>query len=84
MGIELLVGVVGIVIATVISVWTYRKMNPKRQLRYRVEASPLLAAGAGAGERLTIEVQVQNTSVGAREVMETMSHLRRRGARRAH
>ncbi|CAH0165171.1 hypothetical protein [Microbacterium sp. Bi128] len=57
MGIELLVSVVGIVIATVISVWTYRKMNPKRQLRYRVEASPLLAAGAGAGDRLTIALE---------------------------
>lgn len=57
MGIELLVSVLGIVIATVISVWTYRKMNPKRQLRYRVEASPLLAAGAGAGDRLTIALE---------------------------
>lgn len=57
MGIELLVSVVGIIIATVVSVWTYRKMNPKRQLRYRVEASPLLAAGAGAGDRLTIALE---------------------------
>lgn len=57
MGIELLVSVVGIVVATVISVWTYRKMNPKRQLRYRVEASPLLAAGAGTGDRLTIALE---------------------------
>jgi uncharacterized membrane protein YidH (DUF202 family) len=57
MGIELVVSVVGIVIATVISVWTYRRLNPKRQLRYRVEVTPLLTAGAAAGGRLTIALE---------------------------
>lgn len=54
MGIELVVSVLGIVVATAISVWTYRKINPKRQLRYRVEVTPLLTAGTTAAGRLTI------------------------------
>ncbi|WZH35543.1 MAG: hypothetical protein PIR02_12240 [Microbacterium enclense] len=57
MGIEVLVSIIGIIVTTAVSVWTYRKMNPKRQLRYRLEASPLLADGAGATDRLTIALE---------------------------
>jgi len=59
MGIEVLVSIIGIVITTVVSVWTFRRMNPKRQLRYRLEASPLLANDAGAADRLTIALEGQ-------------------------
>lgn len=54
MGVESVVSVLGIIVATVVSVWTYRRMNPKRQLRYRVEVTPLLIPDATAGGRLTI------------------------------
>ncbi|MGO2747364.1 hypothetical protein [Microbacterium sp.] len=54
MGLEALIGLVGIIVASVISVWTYRKMNPKRQLRYRADVTPLLTAHGGAHGRLTV------------------------------
>ena len=58
MGIEIIVSVVGIVIATAVSVWTYRRTHPKRQLRYRVEITPLVASGAERS-RLTITLDGQ-------------------------
>ncbi|WP_136587383.1 hypothetical protein [Microbacterium hydrothermale] len=45
MGLEIVIGVLGVAVAVIVPVWTYRKSNPKRQLRYRVETTPLLATG---------------------------------------
>ncbi|MDQ1204632.1 hypothetical protein [Microbacterium sp. SORGH_AS_0862] len=45
MGLELVVGIIGVAVAIIVPVWTYRKSNPKRQLRYRVEVTPLLSEG---------------------------------------
>jgi len=56
MGLEIIVSVLGIVIATFVSIWTLRRTNPKRQLRYRVEATPLLAATADGVGRVSVGV----------------------------
>ncbi|KTS65288.1 hypothetical protein NS206_04930 [Microbacterium testaceum] len=54
MGFELAIGVIGIAVAIIVPVWTFRKSNPKRQLRYRVEVTPLLTAGLPSSGSLQV------------------------------
>ncbi|MBF4514119.1 hypothetical protein ITJ66_16660 [Plantibacter sp. VKM Ac-2885] len=42
MSAELVVAVLGIIIATALTIYVYRRTNPKRVIRYRVEITPLL------------------------------------------
>jgi hypothetical protein len=56
MSAELVVTVLGIVIASVLTVYVYRRTNPKRIVRYRMEVTSLLSHNSLAGGRLVVSL----------------------------
>lgn len=52
---EIVLGVLTLIVGAIVPVWLHRRAHPKRQLRYRVDATRMLAGTTHSNSTLTIQ-----------------------------